>query len=843
MATSDEKTRYLGSFRGVDYSSDPSEVSDYRLSECVNMYKDYHSGQGQAIETVPGFRLINDFKEEIYGIHVYQKGDEKTLLVHAGKNLYKANVPDISKETTDGEQAEVGFVKIERTGPQAGVVGNYDELVMNEGKSTSFNFNNRIYILDGKNYIFYQGGEWATNVLDYAYVPTTHISLRPDGSKIKESENSGEFHQRNILNSKYKSTYVADGEKKMFSLPSGIDYVYEKPPEEAYLAPWEDDGHRPTIYEAWYPNNFKVIQYGIELPWADPNGNIPYLIKGSYNDENGNRVATSAYQYPNAILSISESGVIDLVLPPPLPENNTSGEINGIITVGNNFKYPAGYAGIEITATKKITTIKGITSSSDDVGSIITGCTIATVHDGKIFLSGNPDYPNFVFFNSLNPETGYSDPSYFGILDWWSEGVTNTPITSLMPIADTLMVLRKDTVQDGSVTFRSRVDTDKDLAPVVYTGSGGLPGVGCLGASCNFLDDPIFISKFGVEAMGQLSARYERAVEHRSSLIDGLLLNRNLAAASIAEFDGYMWLLVEGEIFLADSRQRYTHSSGVMQYEWFYLNDIGVYDGQSLQAVYADLSEKYKGHQFKRYENGETTEYTLVTIEDLKELNYDVDYKIGDPIEESKEVLEHSDDDGKINFVAYGNYAVIVMYAEYFVGGEFDPAMLIKTVDHDKLMFGTKGGKLCVFNFDKRDPNDDYKIPNKWYSFNNRVIKCGLVTKMDNCGIPHLVKNTVKKSMVIKMRSFPKSAAKIRVRTNRQPMHEVERIYGGLFDGNEFIFSELSYDLAEKYIFRVREKEKKWLEKQLYIISDEYKLPFALHYIAYGYVVSGRYKD
>jgi hypothetical protein len=178
-------------------------------------------------------------------------------------------------------------------------------------------------------------------------------------------------------------------------------------------------------------------------------------------------------------------------------------------------------------------------------------------------------------------------------------------------------------------------------------------------------------------------------------------------------------------------------------------------------------------------------------------------------------------------------------------GGKFDPATLIKTVDHDKLMFGTKGGKLCMFNFDKRDPEDNYKIPNEFYTFNERIIKSALSTKMDNCGVLNYVKNTVKKSMVVKMRTFERSGAKVYVRTNRQTGHEVERLIGGRFDDamSDLGFNELTYETGEKNIFRVREKEKKWLEKQITLLSDSYKEPFAIHYIAYDFFVAGRYKD
>ena len=64
---------YYGDFRGVDFSSDHTQVNRQRLAYAVNMYKDYQSGQGIGIETIPGFRRRFDLRDlmdkPVYGIH------------------------------------------------------------------------------------------------------------------------------------------------------------------------------------------------------------------------------------------------------------------------------------------------------------------------------------------------------------------------------------------------------------------------------------------------------------------------------------------------------------------------------------------------------------------------------------------------------------------------------------------------------------------------------------------------------------------------------------------------------------------------------------------------------
>ena len=159
----------------------------------------------------------------------------------------------------------------------------------------------------------------------------------------------------------------------------------------------------------------------------------------------------------------------------------------------------------------------------------------------------------------------------------------------------------------------------------------------------------------------------------------------------------------------------------------------------------------------------------------------------------------------------------------------------------NNLFFGTKNGVVCSFNFDMRDEQGE--IAPQYYAFDERTILCGCATKMDCCGVPHLNKNTVKKSTVIKTKSFPSSAAKIRVRTNRKPYEQIARINSTLFSFGGTDFSDFSFITTEQSLFAIKEKEKKWVEKQYYIYSDEYMKPFALFYLSFRYNISGRYKE
>ena len=860
LQSRDVYSRYYGDFRGVDFSSDHTQVSEQRLAYAVNMYRDYQSGQGKALETIPGFRrrFVVNGKSKIHGIHHFQhKGNDKVLIhkgtklflwhnypntigvvmqmeatlpepyeasdgvqtfyiqqyFHNGEEILKENIAQIIKvRTANGEDitANAQFVTKERklTIQHSGLAKNdvlyvsyYEGTInpvkdalfaeMNDHKSQSFVVNNRLYLIDGKNYLVYDG-EKVSSVTNTAYIPTTYINI-PGG----DNAGIGTKHEhRNLLQPKFKHTFFGDGENKVFYMNENeLDAIAEVKVYDEVLK--EGEGYTVNL----------------------------------------------------------EKGKIELTEAPEKPTDKN---------------YPETHAGVEITAVKtyKINNIKQITD-----------CTLSAIFDERVFLSGNPDHPNDIYF--CGRHDGYTDPSYFPDTHYESDGVGMAPIRGMLVVADTLMVLKGDTQQDGSVYFHTAKETGDDLYPKTYPSIRGLAGIGCLGACINFLDDPVFISRLGVEAVGQLSVRYERAIEHRSSLIDAKLVNMELKNASLEEWNGYLILLVDGKIFMADSRQRYIQDTGVMQYEWYYLEDIGVFDGQYPEyryatRLYAELAGVNVHYCTKCNEAvnqcgcGNTDHHIEIPISLANSVFY---HNAGETKNLTGTVANAPDATGKNSAVIYdelvnvviddASYSVGVHYAIHkvydeltnefvryeaylcegkgnYTGGLFNKACIVKSLG-DKLFFGTENGIVCSFNFDMRDEMGE--IPPKYYSFDERTIHCGCATKMDCCGVPHLTKNTVKKSTVVKTKSLPASAAKIKVRTNKKPYNQIARISSSLFSFENMDFSDYSFITTEQSLFSIKEKEKQWVEKQYYIYSDEYLKPFALYYISFRYNIAGRYKE
>ena len=727
VTSRDQYNAYYGSFRGVDFASDHTEVDNSRFPFAVNVYRDYQSGQGTAVETIPGFRRRLSFDEEkaIYGIYPYDSdlnGEKPTkILIHRGSKLYcltpKTQTAN-GAEGTEGDSTSTEGDSIKTEGDFTCKEVKNGDTEFNLGtESSSFKFGRYIYILSQNHYLrIDMEDDTLTDLYSdeftSAYVPTLY-------------RGGEEAEPGNLLATTAREAIVITDEE-----------------ETDYPVAWGDIKLDNLVVNDGIVADLSVEYYGTSYAVRENDeGLLDYKYFCLLKNKSGNPVGVS-------FCDGSPSRW--------LPENNG---------------YPAGHAGLVVTVPKK----SGFVQSDGTVINPIIGCTKNCVYDNRVFFSGNKAYPNMVFWSALN------DPTYFGELNFETLGQANEPISAMLPISNVLGVFKRVAEQDGAVFYLTPQLVESDVFAKAYSSEHGLNGVECLGAAVNFADDPIFISPLGVEGIGTLSVRNERAIEHRSSLIDPVLRRCDLTKAKTVVWNGWLFVLCDnGKAFLGDSRQIYTHPlTKTVQYEWYYLEGIGEYVGQ--------------------IQNG-----TL-------------------------------DENGNID---QDKYSSEYFYGENY-GGTFSPACSIAVVN-DNIFFGTENGNLFSFNFDQRKA--DGEMPASSYSFDGRRYISGVATKMDSAGVPHLNKTTVKKSVVVKFRSMTHAAAKIKVRTNKTPYTDVTRVSSAIFDFGDFNFDDVVFSPTNTPIAVIPEKEKKWVEKQYYIFSDEFEKPFSLVYLAYRYLIAGRYK-
>lgn len=218
---------------------------------------------------------------------------------------------------------------------------------------------------------------------------------------------------------------------------------------------------------------------------------------------------------------------------------------------------------------------------------IIGKCTICTTfgvngNTDRLFLSGNPDYPNIVYFSDL-------DFAYFPDVNTSICGANTTPIKAFSRLSDsTLAVHKGESGQDSTLflltgkyreTYDENGNIDTMRAQFTVTAAGIGEGV-ISGRACRSLaGDPLILSSSGV--YGITISEDVAATKHtvpRSSFINGKLVGmKNLSKACAAVMDNRYYLAIDGEVFVADARFKVTDKDGIngaYTYEWWHWDNV-----------------------------------------------------------------------------------------------------------------------------------------------------------------------------------------------------------------------------------------------------------------------------
>ena len=423
-------SRIYSNFRGADFRGE--EINLVRSPDCLNVWKDYK--ETESIRTRPGMELICSSYDKVYGIYFY-RGD---MLVHIGRIL-------VLVDLGDGSQIELC---------------NW----LSTTPSNGFIFEDVFYLMDGNNYIQYDGSN--TKAVE-GYIPTTSIARKPGGGGTP-------YEDVNMLSDYRINTFLADGKSTEFYLDTmSIDSDYK--------------------------------------PIVTIDGNI--IDVGDYHVD-------------------YEKGVISLPDVPPAPK--TDGQDN--VTV--KFK-------------------KAIPAYKNS----ILKCKLLQVFDNRVFVSGNPSYPNTMWHCSLN------DPSYFSDMDYYREGMDTAAVKGLVAGNNALWVFREPSDANTNVFYHT--PSLDDEYGKIYPSAHSSVTTGCIGKAINFNDDIVFFSERGMEGIsGDVTT--EQAVAHRSSLVDRKMLAESKYRNMIlAEWEGYLLVFIGKSVYLADSRAVF-NNEGHTEYEWFY---------------------------------------------------------------------------------------------------------------------------------------------------------------------------------------------------------------------------------------------------------------------------------
>lgn len=226
-----------------------------------------------------------------------------------------------------------------------------------------------------------------------------------------------------------------------------------------------------------------------------------------------------------------------------------------------------GYDNVEITAAK---TRKGYAEK-------INKCRIMSLFGvngamDRIFVSGNPDFPNRDWYCKMN------DGFFWGDLWYSTLGQDGSEIVGYSIINDRLAAHKSDAEEGRNVILRKGEMGEKEATfPII----GTLSGRGALGSySFGYLgSEPLFLTDIGIMAITAADLTGEKYSQSRSYYIDNVLT----AEKSLADAFAYVWrdfYLIStggGRVYLLDGLQKsYDRNSPYsnFQYECYYWENV-----------------------------------------------------------------------------------------------------------------------------------------------------------------------------------------------------------------------------------------------------------------------------
>lgn len=814
MATS-VYSRHLGAggFRGVDVTSSPAFADRSRFTYLRNMYRDYKGGMGECVETFPGIRRLFDFYE--------YSGSDPDAAVRVpinGMTRYRLASP-ITYGTSDK--------------PKTMAAGDY--LVVHAGHMLYFIPESRISeITEPQKVCAYYTNHPSYNASDYI---GKQISDGEYYTAVFCSRKTSEDVYLNSIQSE-KSLMWQD-KQRLYFLCDGVMLMINPSYTDELLSGWAlkiqwVDGYIPTTYI----DGKQYEQRNMLTDWVKEQHTLPATIPddGKYtitlnNRDNSNpgdysRLTIDGIYFPFERLD-ADGNVINY------------GSTTSVVLDFSGKDY-SQYAGktVEITipsVSAKFCRYDGKQSigeaypdMSEDARSAVTGCTVVTMYDDRIFYTGNPLFPNTVFW-SHRDLSGYNNPAYVGVLDYVNCGSGNTLNTAMIALQNTLAVLKSDTVQDSVIYYLSGADGPDDLMPRIYTVSSGLPGVGCVGAACNFLDDAVFLSREGLLGIDRQSINLERSIGRRSSYADGALTHEDMSGAVMAEWEGYLCILFKnGHVWLADSRQMSTNG-----YEFYFIDGMGAYRGGYTRYRYAALPSGYDPKAGIPLAGG------YAAYENTKHIG---------------EELTKEQADGVCRGTTTAGYEILTDSSGHLIetdgekiGCDFVPANSIWS-NGSTLLFGTSDGGLLCVNTDKRGIVDGEKVESNgidsvWYTYDGTRIESECITAYDDAGIPHLAKSTVTRSTVFDMKTMIGGAASFAVYTAKDGWSDLRTDSNSDAGFSRLDFGTLSFAGDIHTVVTARERTRKWSRKMYRITDGGFRHPFGICQISYQCTVAGRIKQ
>lgn len=355
--------------------------------------------------------------------------------------------------------------------------------------------------------------------------------------------------------------------------------LFDYNPNTKVLTTIKATGMNPAKSVGFIYNNILFIKDG--LNYLEYNGSVCKDVEGTIPNvaiHNMNSNSTKMIQEANLITDycyeeyLPDGTKTEFPLSQKEVSNVTVWDISGVnevqITTGFTVDTTTGLVTFDKAPEKSAdkASIKIKYSKTSDGRNIINKCKLACIFDNRVFFSGNQDYPNMLVWCGLN------DPRYVGTSSYATQGTSVSQIKALVPGNNALWVFKEPSQENTTIFYTVPTELyDGKLEQTVktYASSHSSITTGCQATGINFNDDIVFFSDRGMEGISG-SITTEQVLGHRSTLVDRKLLNEeNYKNMELVEWEGYLLVIIDNKIYLADSKQKVQNDDHV-EYEWFY---------------------------------------------------------------------------------------------------------------------------------------------------------------------------------------------------------------------------------------------------------------------------------
>lgn len=521
-------TKKYETFRGVDFSKDEFMVDDEHSPNAKNLISDTDGFPEKRI----GWRTLKNFGVRINGVYSFDDGKNNCTVVHAGDKMYK--------------------------------ISGDEETLLIEGiadaKSTGKYFKGKLCILTGQEYLVFDGESCVLGCeSDETYAPITHISreaVKLDTSYLYNSDVFKQWRDNNVIKNN-DGTAVNLG-----TVPDG---------GQANLV----SGKRRNTFE--YSCNYRALFILDEM--INPGTRVTMRCI-STGEEIFSKVCDLSQEFEYKSYRIQNPEGLDgidkekLIL---MESNLTSNNV--YLIMGNIKARKLGFVVCNIDKSKL--TDFSYTSGVDNFSieftheyegykERINKCSILDVFENRVFFSGNPEYPHVDWYSRVN------DPLFVPDINYTEIGMDSSRIMGYLRTGSEQAILKSDG-DDATIYMRS-YSTLSD-GSVIFPIKQGTSGIGAVSthAICTFLDDPMYLTRNGVYAIGKQDIWSERALNLRSTRVNRKLINeKELSEAVMCEWNGYLILCINGVAYVADAAQKQypLNMTNTFEYEWYYWTNI-----------------------------------------------------------------------------------------------------------------------------------------------------------------------------------------------------------------------------------------------------------------------------